>query len=226
MAKKLNPVESQYKDLIKVLTENHHFRPAELLGWMLEEALARFGSLKERTFKEDVQSTVDACLRCYTKTVEESEPFTDILGSVYMSLASAWGQRMLGQYFTPQSLARMMAAFTYEEPVDRGKSDLIRTCDPACGSGVMILSFLQQILESEGDEGLRRFSVTGIDIDVICARMCAVQLLVNCLVHDFAIGEIVVLRGDSLSQKPLREVVAHAAAKTVVIRDQALLKAA
>lgn len=35
-------------------------------------------------------------------------------------------------------------------------------------------------------------------LDVYCARMMAVQVMANCSVHDLTVGEIVVLRGNSL----------------------------
>lgn len=212
MARKKDDHEDPHKDLVKQLTDNYHFRPSELLGWMLEEVLCKFGALQERTCKEEAKPIVEGCVRAYLRAVQLNEPFTDVLGSVYMTLASRWGQKALGQYFTPQPIARMMAQMTYDGLATPADGRLLRTCDPACGSGVMMLAFLQTVIEREGPAGLLRWSVTGIDIDVTCARMCAVQLLVNCMVHEFAIGEIVVMRGDSLSSRPLA-VVAHAAAK-------------
>lgn len=213
MSRKKEDHVDPHKDLVKQLTDSHQFRPSELLDGMLEEVLFKFGALKECTYKPEARPIVQECGRAYLRAVERNEPFADVLGSVYMTLASRWGQKALGQYFTPQPMARMMAYMTHNNPPSPEDGRLLRVSDPACGSGVMVLSFLQVILEREGEGGLQRWSVHGVDLDVTCARMFAVQLLVNCMVHDLAIGEIIAMRGDSLSSRPLT-LVAHATAKT------------
>jgi hypothetical protein len=204
-------IHQEYKELIEALTHTYQYPPGELFRWMLEDALCQLGVLKESNVPEDALERVCQCGRAYTRMLAGSAPFTDVLGSVYMSLASQWGQKALGQYFTPQSVAKIMAQMTLGEPsCENGR--LTTTCDPCCGSGVMLLSLLQTVLERDGKAALRHWSVTGVDLDPVCAAMCAVQLLGNCAVHDLPIGEIVVIQGDSLFPERLWKPVLHATA--------------
>ncbi len=211
MARKKDAHQDPYKALIEALTNTYQYRPGELFVWMLEDALHQLGALKESNVPEDAMERVHQCGRAYVQVLAESAPFTDVLGSVYMSLASRWGQKMLGQYFTPQCIAKMMALMMVGEPSYKN-GELITACDPACGSGVMMLSLLQAVLERDGKAALRHWSVTGVDLDPVCAMMCAVQLLGNCAVHDLAIGEILVIRGNSLWPEQVWNPVVHATA--------------
>ena len=62
-----------------------------------------------------------------------------------------------------------------------------------------------------GPDALRHLSLTAIDLDWYCAHMTAIQLLANCSVHGLMIGEIAVLRGNSLLSDSLTPVL-HASA--------------
>ena len=86
----------------------------------------------------------------------------DPLGDVYMS-AISFGEH--GQYFTPYSMASMMAEITLPE-IEDGQTVL----DPSCGSGVMLIV-----------AGKRnpRAVLYGIDLDERCAKMCALNLMLR-----------------------------------------------
>lgn len=223
MAKPMH-VEARYKGLLKVLTESHQFRfaPSLLFGWMLDEALCRFG-LKGSGEKipEEAKEVVVKALETYVDLVGAQEPFEDILGQVYMALASVWGQKGLGQYFTPQAVSEMMSlmlvgdAYRAMPPgsTPTNGASMWRICDPTCGSGAMTLAFLRIVMRNEGADGLLRFSVTGIDLDGICARMFAVQHLVNCWRHDLTLGELCVYRGNSLGPSSQLQTVVYAIAR-------------
>ncbi|MDE2102159.1 MAG: SAM-dependent DNA methyltransferase [Patescibacteria group bacterium] len=92
----------------------------------------------------------------------ESEPFTDLIGGYYMEFAlSSKGQQWGGEYHTPKPICDFMAQITMgdmsELPADRP----ITVCEPACGSGAMILSVGQVC----SPEVRRRLRVTAIDIN-------------------------------------------------------------
>lgn len=216
-------VDARYKGLLKILTESHRFQfaPSLLFGWMLDEVLKRFGAKIVSDVPEEAAKTVSEATNAYAEVVRCEEPFEDILGSIYMALASTWGQKALGQYFTPQAVATMMGqmlvmgAYSGMGPdrIPPNGAPMWRIADPTCGSGVMTLSFLRMVLNNEGAEGLLRFSVTGIDLDYVCARMFAVQHLMNCWTHDLTMGELCVYRGNALGPKSELQTIVYAIAR-------------
>lgn len=107
----------------------------------------------------------------------------DMLGEVYMEMASRSKTSRMGQFFTPASLCDVAARMTIGDPEDAvGK----RILDPAVGSGRMLLAVhaLQPRLEL----------VAGADLDPICAKMCTL----NFWLHGIR-GEVAHM--DSLSLK-------------------------
>ena len=62
----------------------------------------------------------------------------------------------------------------------------------------MLLAAARTLYRMHGKDALLNWSFTGVDLDGICARMCAVQLLGNAHMHDAPLGEIAVYRADSL----------------------------
>lgn len=181
--------------------------------WMLDATLGRFGLPMRENIPSEAKPLIEDVMQTYRTLASDSEPFKDILGPIYMELATHGGKSVLGQYFSPQPIARMMAEMLLGDDPSQSKQ-LVTACDPACGSGVMMLSWCQAALNRYGSEALRRCSVTGVDIDAYCARMCAVQFLMNCHVHGLGIGEILVVRGNSLAPFGSDyQVIVHATAK-------------
>ena len=92
----------------------------------------------------------------------ESDPFADLLGSAYMELAlSRKGQQWNGEFHTPKNVADLMARLTVGDAGAFPAEGPITVCEPACGSGVMILAFAQVC----PPEARRRLRVTAIDIN-------------------------------------------------------------
>lgn len=185
----------------------------DLFRWMLDAALGRFGLPTREKIPPETKELVENIIQAYRALASDCEPFRDILGPIYMELASHGGKSVLGQFFSPQPISRMMAEMLLGDDPSKSKN-LVTACDPACGSGVMLLSWCQTVLDRYGPEALRRCSLTGVDIDMYCARMCAVQFLMNCHVHGLGIGEIVVIRGNSLAPVGSEcQVILHATSK-------------
>lgn len=153
-------------------------------------------------------------LKLYEDPVLDCEPFTDILGPVYMDLASRWGRSALGQFFTPQSIAVMMSTMTIGDEEPRGR--LVTACDPTCGSGVMLLSLAQVLLRQDEPDRLRRYSFTGVDLDPICARMTVMQFMANCAIHKLEVGELVVFWGDRLLPWTKMDLLVHATSPSLL----------
>jgi type I restriction-modification system DNA methylase subunit len=115
----------------------------------------------------------------YLQAVEEL-PFRDILGSLFMRLDIK--SAAAGQYFTPLPVAEMMARMTFDRDEflrivkERGE---VSVCDPAVGSGVMLLAFGKAVHDAFGREGTDRLRLYGMDIDARCVAMCRIQLRMN-----------------------------------------------
>lgn len=125
-----------------------------------------------------------------------AEPFGDILGNIYHELASQYGKKLLGQFFTPTPIAQMMAKMQYQPKIFQ-QQETVSISDPTVGSGVMLLQFLEAVF-SDNPEYLQRVSVHGIDLDILCVRMATLQVLSNNLIHQLNIGEVQMWHGDTL----------------------------
>ncbi len=90
-------------------------------------------------------------------------PFPDTLGRIYEE--EALTNNYAGQFFTPEPLCAMMAKMIIE-PTDED----ITICDPACGSGRFFIH-AQPIAP--------KAHFTGIDRDLTCVHMTALNMLVR-----------------------------------------------
>ncbi len=87
----------------------------------------------------------------------------EILGYIYME----WNisNKHSGQFFTPFSVAKMMAMLTGET------GGLIN--DPACGSGIMLIAKATILTNEEIDKSL----FVGQDLDLTCIKMTALNMM-------------------------------------------------
>ena len=102
----------------------------------------------------------------------DAEP-RDILGQLYMSLEL--GNTHTGQFFTPPEISELMARITFDDGVEHANKPFITLCEPACGSGGMVLAFVKVMLE-KGWNPVERVWVQAQDIDRTAALMCYLQL--------------------------------------------------
>lgn len=199
------------RPLVKALDDGYSYRPDEMLRYLLLGLRELWGLPCDESVPEPAQQRVVAAIGVYSDLVAGAAPFEDILGRVYMDIASRGQKSFLAQFFTPWHVAQMMAAMSFSEAPAKADGSLATMIDPACGSGVMMLAACNHILKHYGAEALLQVGVTGIDLDRICVQMMAVQFVANCNVHRLRIGEIVVLRGDALGNGGF-EPVLHASA--------------
>ena len=102
----------------------------------------------------------------------ESQPFTDLIGGYYMEFAlSSKGQQWNGEFHTPKTICDLMARMTLGDMDSFPAEGPITVCEPACGSGAMILS----VGEACSPEVRRRLRVTAIDINRTACDMAFIN---------------------------------------------------
>ena len=103
----------------------------------------------------------------------EYEPH-DFLGEIFqeLELANHWH----GQFFTPSSVALMMAKMTLDGIEERiEEKGFVTFCEPACGAGATIIAAFVA-LRDMGLNPQEVMHVQAIDIDRTAAFMCFIQL--------------------------------------------------
>lgn len=107
---------------------------------------------------------IDTLKTAFHALIDAMEDREDVLGDIFTG-AITYGER--GQFFTPDSVCELMSAMSV--PTER-TADRKTVCDPACGSGRMLLSVgsLQP-----------HWELTGQDVDHRAAQMTAINLGLN-----------------------------------------------
>ena len=123
-----------------------------------------------RWTKEELETFAEALALLVTEM--ERHPFTDILGSYYMEFAlSQKGQQWNGEFHTPKPVCDLMASIVAGDGDTWPTEGNIAVCEPACGSGAMILSFG----EAYPPHIRRRLRVTAIDINRTACHMAFIN---------------------------------------------------
>lgn len=112
----------------------------------------------------------------------DMNPDQDFLGELFMSLGL--GNESGGQFFTPYSVCRAMAAMTFGEDLKAKveKQGWVSVNDPACGAGALLIAFANEC-QRPGNGINYQTSVLFVaqDIDLIAGCMCYIQLsLMGC----------------------------------------------
>lgn len=109
---------------------------------------------------------------------EAGHGYHDILGPTYQELGSRHRRAGLGQFFTPWSVALMMAEMTLGDPEPKPDGSPITVLDPACGAGVMLLA-AADVVERKAPMmlALGQVAFYGQDLDRTCCRMAELNLL-------------------------------------------------
>lgn len=118
-------------------------------------------------------------LELYAEAADD-DPFRDILGELFMRLDVK--STRAGQYFTPWDIAEMMARMQFDRAVFEQQvqeNGIVTVCDPAVGSGVMLLAFAKVVHDELGRWGTGKLRLYGQDIDLRCVNMCRIQLRMN-----------------------------------------------
>lgn len=141
-----------------------------------------------RPYSGEEANALAKLLAFVVEGLERDQPNPDdFLGRAFMRLEL--NDHWKGQYFTPMPVARCMAEMNIAD-TGADQPEILTACDPACGSGVMIIA-LANALRAAGVNYQHRLHVTAQDIDATAAHMAFIQLA---LLHVPAI----VVVGDSL----------------------------
>ncbi|EIF3398634.1 SAM-dependent DNA methyltransferase, partial [Escherichia coli] len=112
--------------------------------------------------------------------------FCDFLGSVFMQLEL--GDKYRSQFFTPWSIASMMAQMQMGDVKALFENKpFITLSEPACGAGSMILA-MADTLNRSGYPAYRRMWVSATDIDPLAAGMAYIQLSLCGVAGEVVIG--------------------------------------
>lgn len=155
-------------------------------------------------------------LGVYTDAVEEM-PFQDILGELFMRLDV--NSVRAGQFMTPYHIAELMARMQFSKEdfeatvAEKGE---VSVCDPAVGSGVMLLAFAKVVHDELGRSALNKLRLYGTDIDERCVLMCRIQLRMNGLDSFGRVAGLLggVLHGNTLTDGTPTELLSAAVVDT------------
>ncbi len=97
----------------------------------------------------------------------------DMAAILYETVISPEVRRQLGEYYTPDWLARVMVRELVTDPVDQ------RVLDPACGSGTFVAEAVTHFIAAANESGLHpkqvldklRLAVTGIDVHPVSVHL-------------------------------------------------------
>jgi len=116
----------------------------------------------------------------YMKLIKESEPFEDVLGSLY---GEHLGQ-VLGQFLTPRNVCNVVSIIAMGDSKPEDFSKIVRIGDPTgCGAGSMILAQLRVILGKHGKVALKNCEVLAVDLDPRMIRMTTSQICLSAAIH-------------------------------------------
>ncbi len=112
----------------------------------------------------------------------------DFLGKVFMQLEM--GDKYRAQFFTPWSVASMMAQLQLGDvkAVFEDKP-FITLSEPACGAGCMVLAFAEVLIKA-GYPPHRYLWVSVTDIDPLAAGMAYIQLSLCGIAGEVVIGNV------------------------------------
>lgn len=145
------------------------------------DIIQRYPAQEQKVFPELLALLVDAL---------EEDPEQDFLGEMFMVLEL--GSHWKGQFFTPYSICRLMAAMTNQDAEQRiQQRGWVSVCDPCCGAGALLIAARNEMVRR--GLGFRQALYVAQDIDRTVALMCYLQLsLLGCA------GYVVV--GNTLTQ--------------------------
>ena len=185
-------METNIKDFVKYLTkasDNHGVKQEECLDAFCDFIISLFStdSYKPEGFKPDVATPENndyvtlVSIWCWMVAKEmERGNALDLFGQLYEQMFLLKSKASSnGQFFTPNSLCRLMADVTDNvNEVQVGKNGLIRVNDCACGSARTLLAhFMRKTHENPALSG--RYYYEAADIDLPTCKMAACNMMIH-----------------------------------------------
>ncbi|WFQ79591.1 N-6 DNA methylase [Xenorhabdus sp. SF857] len=142
-----------------------------------------------KTIKKYEREDIDRIVQLFSCTVLGlAQAPCDFLGNVFMQLGL--GDKTLDQFFTPWSVARMMAEMQLQDVSELLKTQPFVTFhEPCCGAGCMTLA-VAEVLREQGHDPLCSLWVSAIDIDPLAAVMAYIQLALTGIPAAVTIGDV------------------------------------
>lgn len=148
-----------------------------------------------KKYNEEEQKTITKIFTSIVMALEEN-PNQDLLGDLYM--AFNLGVKEQGQFFTPYHISEFMAKISIDSNSTKKiieNKGYISMNEPTCGSGAMVIAFVNALKE-EGINYQTDAFIVAQDISYTATLMCYIQMaLLGCA------G--VVICGNSLTQPPI-----------------------
>lgn len=139
-----------------------------IVDW--EEKEQQYLEIAKKYHKKELDKFAEILMELILALEKES---TDVLGRVFMEMDL--GSKWTGQFFTPMSVAELMAEMTIErirEIID--KDGYVTVFEPAVGGGAMIIA-LANILKRHGYNYQNQMVVIAQDIDIKSVYMSYIQ---------------------------------------------------
>ncbi len=202
--------------LCKALVDLHRkYRADQYFDWLMDDCLASFGRRipKENLPPEDARDDIFKLAKQVSRVYQIAPPFADVLGQIYQYLSSVGSKQWMGQYFTPSSVATLMAQMNLsitQLETYAVREKVMRIGDIAgCGSGALLLAVAQEIY-CEEPALLGYVSFTGVDLDHTCCRMASLNFLAHCYFIRTSVGEILIMQGNGLEEPQQWKRIIHA----------------
>ena len=143
-----------------------HMAVCALSGGRMEEQY--LAVVKKHSEGKPGRRGVDSLATLYGQAVAAMEQtrdeMKDVLGDLFQG-AITYGEH--GQFLTPEHLCRAMARLTIGDISEEESREQKSVCDPACGSGRMLLAVAEM---------QPHWLFVGQDVDLRCVRLTAINL--------------------------------------------------
>jgi type I restriction-modification system DNA methylase subunit len=172
--------KSQPSDFRKILLRlSHRHDPRQVFDAFTRfAACALAAQTREAEYLEEAKrwekQEMDLFAEAFGTLVAEMEtrPFEDLIGGYYLEFVlSQKGQQWNGEFHTPKPICDLMARMMIGDVATLPAEGPIIVCEPACGSGAMILSFAEVC----PPDVRRRLRVTAIDISRTACDMAFIN---------------------------------------------------
>ena len=191
-SKKLFNMATDIKEFVKYLNEvsdNHGIKQEERLDAFCDFIIRLFStdSYKKEGFKPSVETQgnldymvlVGLWADMVSDEMEKGNSF-DLFGQLYEQMFLLKSKASAnGQFFTPDSLCRLMADIT-DADVEEDESDggMVMVNDPACGSARTLLAhFMAKTREDHALAGMYYYEAA--DIDLPTCKMAACNMMIH-----------------------------------------------
>lgn len=178
----------QYRDIARLLRANTGSqRMLHVFGDFTEMAALAFRNAVDHHGRDDREARYLEIAGKYDReqldrfaqalalvTIEMEERPSDVLGRLYMELEL--GNNRLGQFFTPYSVACLIAQMTVDPLVEKiRKEGFAELYEPACGAGAFIVAMTQELLRHSVNYQ-RHLLITAEDVSAQAVHMVYVHL--------------------------------------------------